>query len=660
MKKRRTVMIKLRTVTIARIGNENAVKLAASELAKYLKLIDSDVIIDMRICRKYDETRKDLLYVGVTEHPGVKKVENRELDDAILINVKDFSGIITGTNPRSVLIAVYRFLRELGVKWIRPGSDGEIIPEFPVEKCDVNVSEAPSYRHRAVCIEGAISYEHTFNIIDWIPKAGMNGYFTQFHTPHHFFQRWASHEHNPMLETFDMTVEDAECIRDKLIEDITDRGLMYHAVGHGWTCEPFGIKGGGWIKHEGEIPEETKQYLALVDGKRDLFGGVALNTDLCYSNPKVTETVANAVADYCEAHSEVDYLHVWLSDGTNNNCECENCKDLSASDHYVNLLNRVDEILTERNLGNRIVFAAYSDTLWAPIKKKIKNPDRFLLQFAPITRSYFESYDSIDMKNLPEAPVNIKNATVLPTAVDENVKLLTEWQARSGSRDSCVYDYHLWTAHIRDIGKYGISEIIHRDIKALENIGLGGFISCQIQRVQFPNNLPMHAMASALWDKNSDFEKMSDTYMTDCYGEHREKASRYLKDISYLLSPEFKDGADAHSNKKRLEMSQKALETAREFNVFVSELLKKDSFKYEAQRISWQYLLYNCEMAETVANIYIKKFSGAPYEEQQIYVDMLSDYMRKNEPNLHRVFDLWRNIPTKWYKYFIPNTKPQA
>lgn len=652
-------MIKLRTVTIARIGNESAVKLAATEFAKYLKLIDADVITDMRICSKYDENRKDLLYVGVINHPEIKEVENKELDDAILINVKDFSGIISGTNPRSVLIAVYRFLRELGVKWIRPGIDGEIIPRFPIEKCDVNISEAPSYRHRAICIEGAINYEHTYNVIDWIPKAGMNGYFTQFHTPHHFFQRWASHEHNPMLETFDVTPEDAECIRDKLIEDITDRGLMYHAVGHGWTCEPFGIKGGGWIKHKDEIPEETKQYLALVNGKRELYEGVALNTQLCYSNPTVIETVASSVADYCAGHSEVDYLHVWLADATNNNCECENCIDIPASDHYVKLLNRIDEILTERKLTNRIVFIAYTDTLWAPIKEKIKNPDRFLLLFAPITRSYFESYDSIDMNNLPKSPVNTKNAILLPKPVAENVKLFSEWQTRGGNRDSCVYDYHLWTAHITDMGKYGISEIIHRDIKALDNIGLNGFISCQIQRVQFPNNLPMHSMASVLWDKEDDFEKMSDAYMQDCYGEHWEKASRYLKDMSYLLSPEFKDGAGAQSNAKRLEMSHKALESVREFNVFVSGLLKADSFAYEAQRISWQYLLYNCEMSEIVANIYIKKFGGEPYEEQQIYVDMLSEYMRKNEPHIHRVFDLWRNIPTKWYKYFIPNTKPE-
>jgi len=56
--------------------------------------------------------------------------------------------------------------------------------------------------------------------------------------------------------------------------DIATRDLLYHAVGHGWTCEPFGVPGLGWDAYEGPVPEEAKRAFALVNGKRELWGGI--------------------------------------------------------------------------------------------------------------------------------------------------------------------------------------------------------------------------------------------------------------------------------------------------------------------------------------------------------------------------------------------------
>ncbi len=655
-------MITLNTVRIARIGSGKAVRFASDELAKYLGRMDENALVETRIYDRYDPNIKNVLWVGETDDSDIPEVENKKLDDGILIDVENFCGKISGTNPRAVLIAAYRFLRELGVRWVRPGKNGEIIPHYVLSECFVKVKEVPSYRHRCICIEGSISYEHVYNIIDWLPKAGMNGYLIQFHTPYTFFNRWCTHEHNPMLETTELTHDDVSHIQAKIAEDITDRGLLYHAVGHGWTCESFGIPGGTWQEYEGEIPEDTKQYLAELDGVRGLYKGVPLNTQLCYTNPKVLEKVADAVCDYCTKHPEIDYLHVWLADGQNNHCECENCKDMRPSDMYIKLLNKVDEKLTEKGIDTHIVAIAYTDLLWAPQTEKLTNPERVLLMFAPITRNFFDSYDMLDPMDLGEAPKFSRNNVTLPSSVKESVRLLSDWQDMKVYSDSCDFDYHLWTAQVRDIGKYGISEILHRDIKALERIGLNGYVSCQVQRSSFPNNLPMHSMASALWNKEDDFGKMSDTYMSDCYGKHYKRAVEYLQNISYLLSPGFKKGFDGDANltdSERYEMATEALGLTREFNVYVTALLKRDNFAQNAHRTSWQYLLYTCEIAEIVSNIYIKRFGGASYEEQQVYVDCLSAYYDKIEPHVHRDFDVWRSIPTKWYKYFIPNTKPE-
>ena len=100
----------------------------------------------------------------------IPAVENAELDDAIAINIQNGNGYITGSNPRSVLIAVYRFLREVGCSFVRPGLDGDIIPKKNALEDSVCVAEAASYRHRCICIEGAPNYEHISDLIDWLPK----------------------------------------------------------------------------------------------------------------------------------------------------------------------------------------------------------------------------------------------------------------------------------------------------------------------------------------------------------------------------------------------------------------------------------------------------------------------------------------------------------
>lgn len=44
-----------------------------------------------------------------------------------------------------------------------------------------------------------------------------------------------------------------------------------------------------------------------------------------------------------------------------------------------------------RNLDTRIVFIAYVDTMFAPREITIKNPKRFSLLYAPVTRFYTQS-----------------------------------------------------------------------------------------------------------------------------------------------------------------------------------------------------------------------------------------------------------------------------
>ena len=56
------------------------------------------------------------------------------------------------------------------------------------------------------------------------------------------------------------------------------------------------------------------------------------------------------------------------------------------------LLNQLDKKLTENNIDVKIVFLIYVDLMWAPEHIKFENPDRFILMFAPITRTYGKAW----------------------------------------------------------------------------------------------------------------------------------------------------------------------------------------------------------------------------------------------------------------------------
>ena len=177
---------------------------AENELSRYLGLLG--LTADIKL--------------GLFADFGIElEVENTELDDAIAISVKKKSGFIAGSNERSVLIGVYRFLSEWGIGWVRPGPNGTHIPT----ECacpDIEICEAASNRYREICIEGAVSIENVLDMIDWMPKAGFNSYYIQFKEPRVFFDRWYSHIMNPLKKPEPFTDEMLVDFLEKMTEEI--------------------------------------------------------------------------------------------------------------------------------------------------------------------------------------------------------------------------------------------------------------------------------------------------------------------------------------------------------------------------------------------------------------------------------------------------------
>lgn len=301
-----------RRIRLGQIGHSKVIHFAVQELVSYLKQIDRELVIDVLQTTAIQTSFKHIIWVGIDDRlaADVPKVERTDLDDAVAIQVEQGHGYITGSNERSVLLAVYRFLRELGCEWVRPGKEGERIPRKYIENVNVCIREAASYRHRGVCIEGADTYENVFDMIDYLPKVGMNEYFMQFLVPKAFFERWYHHEANPYFEEESISREEVQAMVNSLEQEISKRGLSYHKTGHGWTCEPFGIDGTSWDGNSHhEVSKEIKECLAEVDGKREFWNNIPLNTQLCYSDSKVRDKMTDAITDYCKKNPHVDVLH---------------------------------------------------------------------------------------------------------------------------------------------------------------------------------------------------------------------------------------------------------------------------------------------------------------------------------------------------------------
>ena len=640
---------------IERDSDNQTVVYAAEELAKYLRKIDpaaETAILKTTASARFENTLR--LKIGDDSGilPGVK---DPKLDDAYGISVTNGVGVIAGSNERSVLLGVYRFLRELGCRWPRPGSDGEIIPQkdlagdlrrasdserrFPSGYA-VRVSEKASYRHRGVCIEGSCSFEHVMNMVDWLPKAGMNSYFTQFSVPFTFFDHWYRHKNNPYMKAQPATIEEVTAMVSVIAEQIKKRGMLYHAAGHGWTCDPVGIPGNSWDKAEYNLTDDVRELLALVDGKREVYDGIALNTNLCYSNPKAREKIISAIVDYCRARKEVDYLHFWLADAPNNHCECENCKDTRPADFYVMMLNEIDKRLTTENIPTKIVFLIYFDLLWVPETGRLHNKERFTLMFAPITRTYTTSFYQENTLMPEEQKPFIRNKLDMPKTVGENIAYLKRWQ-KLFTGDGFDFDYHLIWDHNYDPGGFSSARILFEDMKNLDKLGLNGMMSCQVQRSFFPTGLAMNAMAAALWNKELKFEKVTEEFYGDIFGPCATEMSEYFRTLSELFQAPYMRGELPVISQ---ECAKKFAEVPKLVNEMLPRLLERlEEEKNPFRKKTWfaltvhaQLCLYlSCALEERA-----KGNSDAAKEKWNITVD----YINRMEPEIHELFDV---------KYFI-------
>ena len=564
-------------------------------------------------------------------------MEDAVLDEVVHIDTDENGGILAGSNPRSVLFAVYRFLRLNGCRWLYPGVDGEFIPVQNVQATKYH--KKADHRFRGHCNEGAESQQCMLETIDFYAKQEINVYMIEFDNPFIYYDYYYSH-------SFNETNREPEPVSPELVKQwkrqceaqIAKRGLMFHDMGHGWTAEPFGISSlDGWraVEDESFLTDEQRSFLAEIDGVRGLWKGVPLNTNLCMSNPKVRTMMAEYIAQYAEAHQNVDYLHIWLADSSNNHCECEECQKLRPSDYYLMMLNELDEILEKKNLDTRLVFIAYYDTLFAPLQEAIKNSRRFSLLYAPITRKYTESIQEDTV--IPEAKPYVRNNFEKPRSAEDNFAHLKNWQ-KTWHGPCFSYEYHFWRHQFCDPGKMDLARRIYEDIRGLKYVNLQGFVEDGSQRSFFPNGFAIHIYAEALVNRDVDFDKEVADYFSHAYGKDWKKALEHMESISRIFDMGFMEGEKSvnESISKFYNPQQaKALESVVEIAAIGKMLAEKNKqMPTRPQVISWRLLNLHTEYISLIADVMKDKALGyneAAILKKQKFLDEFGKYEQEFE-----------------------------
>ena len=621
--------------------NNETISYAAEELKKYILLMNQEEKVEISL-------EQGDIKLGLLSDFNLPEdeVEDPFFDDLFVVEIENAKGYIAGSNPRSVLYGVYAFLKSCGCRWIRPGKDGDFVPQFDIASHNFKCTQKADMKIRCEMIEGAISVEHVIDSVDFMAKNYYNSFYNQFIHPYSFFRRWYEHKYSKTKQPENVSYAEMEQFTDRIESEIKKRGLLLHNLGHGYLFEPFGIRYYG-VQKNLTLPEDVKQYVAMVDGKRDVYGGSINYTQLCYSNPKVRKLLVDYMLQFLKDRPRTDVLRVLMADGVNNQCECDECRKLSPSDYFVMFLNELDEAFTKAGIETKIFSSLYVDLLWPPLQEKIKNSDRFIMNV-----TYTKSKEKPSADKIPKFELNkynpFRGGTV--TALDYREGWKDCYKGKFSSTSYCMY-----ASHFYDPGYFEVSENIAKEIKGYSEFNLIGLSSCQTMRYGFPTALPNVVMGELTFNNSLEFDALTDEYFEGAYGKDWQKARDYLKEITNRVSPStLKIDEDVVLQDTDAENEQPIVKKSYIRNPEVQKNLKSiasfaDSFmpiveshlndQDACRRTSWEYLKYHIEYSKRFAEIFYN-FSEQDVETAYENVESMIAWLSEMEDVFGRHFDM--------------------
>ncbi len=596
--------------TIYKMRDDQTISFAADELKKYLwTMMPNSGNTPIRL----DAAAKDGFRLGLLEDFGLENEATDPVwDDVVHIDTTAQGGILAGSNPRSVLFAVYRFLRLNGCRWFYPGPEGEYVPMKDI--APQKYHHMADHRVRGYTIEGDPSMEQVTNWVDYQAKLELNMFVPS--DPYVYLRRY--YEHNHLLDhrpSEMVTPEQCDQWQRTLESEALKRGMLLKEGGHGRIPISLGLNPADREEYrsgEKQIPENIRPYLAQLNGKRDLFRNDIYYTNLCMSNPEVRRRLVEYSADKIQSRPYLCMEALGFADGTHNHCECENCRDLNPSDFQIMIANELDEELTRRgDTTTKIALSTYVDMMFPQVREKIKNPDRCWIQFTPISRSYAASITENTV--LPEPLPYVRNAWKAPKGIDQCVALF-QARRKDVKLPAYAYEYHFWRAQVRDPGLMIISRRIYEDVRSLKLLDIDGYQQDGSNKHFFPHGFHQFIHAETLVNRDCDYESLLDDYFALLFGKDYKQVLDYLNGVSeafgekYMAGEDWAEGAkDPLYNPARAEKLEQVFELA----AVARTLVKKNrKAPVRVQALAWRLLERHAEFSAGMADVFIAKARG--------------------------------------------------
>ncbi len=445
----------------------------------------------------------------------LKCASSHSEDDSfqIICDSNDATVKITGSNPRSLLFGVYRFLKKtFKISWNSPWPEGEIVPGGQiVELHDYTLNEKANLKYRGFYVDSAqysVTADNIEQIIDWMAKN--SGNFLLVSTM--FYEQ----------------------IKAPLLKALKLRGMILEVGHHGFNffVDPK--------KHFAEHPE----WFSMLNGKREpgiFFANMIHNSQLCSSNKEVINVYADKFMEFWNANPEIDILGIIPNDGFGW-CECEQCaklqgnasrnplrhQDLEGNSHtklggaqYHHLVNQVAHKVASKRPDRKMAFWAYAGVI-QPTDIIRDLPENMILSIALYERWYNYALDD---------PANLKNPdNVNPHIVD----ILRQWRDIFPGEIN-IYEYYAkycW----QSMPKW-MPETIRRDIDLFKQLGLQGLLSMAEydNSVLYEiNNLAQFGMS---WSASWSSEELLDEYAGGVFAGAEDTVRKQIDQVIELMTP---------------------------------------------------------------------------------------------------------------------------
>ncbi|MCM8768316.1 MAG: DUF4838 domain-containing protein [Candidatus Omnitrophica bacterium] len=265
---------------------EPAEKYAAEELQKTLKKISG---ADFPILTTQEKEVSHGIILGDLKNPLVReknwrlKISPGEKEQ-IAVYAIDNCLYCVGNQPRAVLYAVYTFLqKELGVRWLWPGPDGEFVPKkkrylLP----ELRFGYQPGFLYRGFHLCGDWREAQSFK--EWMARNFINIYrhaSSPSEKKYGFYSLWSSHNARLAQSLF----------------------------------------------------SEHPEYFAEVKGRRYV-------ENICFSHPETERLIAEELANYIRKRPYVEILSLFPADNQTY-CRCDRCNQVDVSTAWFQFYNRV-------------------------------------------------------------------------------------------------------------------------------------------------------------------------------------------------------------------------------------------------------------------------------------------------------------------------------